>query len=62
MTLHDWIKKHKIDTGMRNGASAAEREGIKALERENKELLTIPVRLAGATGISHGFSAARTPG
>ena len=38
VTLHEWIKKHKIDTGVRDGVTTAERERIKALERENKEL------------------------
>lgn len=38
VTLHEWIKKHEIDTGVRDGATSAERERIKALERENKEL------------------------
>lgn len=38
VTLHEWIKKHEIDTGVRDGVTSAERERIKALERENKEL------------------------
>lgn len=38
VTLHEWVKKHEIDTGVRNGVTSAERERIKALERENKEL------------------------
>ena len=38
VTLHEWVKKHEIDTGVRDGVSGAERERIKALERENKEL------------------------
>ena len=37
-TLHDWVKKHEIDTGVRDGVTTAEREHIKALEREVKEL------------------------
>jgi transposase-like protein len=37
-TLHDWVRKHEIDTGMRDGVTSDERERIKALERENKEL------------------------
>ena len=37
-TLHDWIKKHEIDTGLRDGVTSEERERIKTLERENKEL------------------------
>jgi transposase-like protein len=38
VTLHEWVKKHEVDTGVRDGISTAERERIKALERENKEL------------------------
>ena len=37
-TLHDWVKKHEIDTGMRDGVTSEERDRIKSLERENKEL------------------------
>jgi transposase-like protein len=36
--LHDWVKKHEIDTGLRDGVTSEERERIKALEREVKEL------------------------
>jgi transposase len=37
-TLHEWVKRHEIDTGLRDGVTSEERERIKALERENKEL------------------------
>ena len=37
-TLHEWVKKHGMDTGLRDGVTADERERLKALERENKEL------------------------
>jgi len=37
-TLHDWVKRHEIDTGLRNGVTSEERDRIKALEREVKEL------------------------
>ena len=37
-TLHDWIKRQEIDAGVRAGVSTEERERIKALEREVKEL------------------------
>jgi transposase-like protein len=37
-TLNDWVKQHEIDTGTRDGLSTDEREHMKALERENKEL------------------------
>ena len=38
VTLHEWVKKHEVDTGIRDGAPTAEPERIKALEREVKEL------------------------
>jgi len=37
-TLLKWVKRHEIDSGTRAGVSTEERERIKALERENKEL------------------------
>jgi transposase-like protein len=37
-TLHEWVKRHEVDTGQRDGVTSEERERIKALEREVKEL------------------------
>lgn len=37
-TLHEWVKRHEIDSGLRDGVSSEERDRIKALEREVKEL------------------------
>jgi transposase len=37
-TLNDWVKQHEIDAGVRDGVSTDERERVKALEREVKEL------------------------
>ena len=37
-TLHEWVKRHQIDIGKRDGISTDERERIKKLEQENKEL------------------------
>lgn len=37
-TLLEWVRKHEVDNGMRDGISSDERERIKALEREVKEL------------------------
>lgn len=37
-TLHQWVRRHEIDNGIRDGVSSAERDQIKALEREVKEL------------------------
>ena len=37
-TLHGWVKQHEVDSGQTDGLSTDERERIKALEREVKEL------------------------
>ena len=37
-TLLEWVKRVEVDTGKREGLSSTERERIKALEREVKEL------------------------
>ena len=37
-TLHDWVRKHEVEHGMRDGVTQAERDRLKALEREVKEL------------------------
>ncbi len=37
-TLDNWIKRHEVDTGVTAGVTSDERDRIKALERENKEL------------------------
>ena len=37
-TLNEWVRKHEIDTGMRDGVTSAERDRVKALEREVREL------------------------
>ena len=37
-TLHEWVRKQEIDTGLRDGVTRDERERIKTLEREVKEL------------------------
>jgi transposase-like protein len=37
-TLHEWVRKHEVDHGIRDGVSSEERERIKALERDVKEL------------------------
>lgn len=37
-TLHEWVRKSEIDCGVREGVTSDERERIKALEREVKEL------------------------
>ena len=37
-TLLSWVRQHERDTGLRDGVTSAERERIKALEREVREL------------------------
>ena len=37
-TLHGWVRKHEVDAGARPGVTSDERERVKALEREVKEL------------------------
>lgn len=37
-TLHKWVAQAERDTGTRAGLSSEERERMKALERENREL------------------------
>ena len=36
--LHEWVKRHEIDSGARDGISTSELQRLKELERENKEL------------------------
>jgi transposase len=37
-TLRGWVRQRERDTGQREGLSSADKERIKALERENREL------------------------
>jgi transposase len=37
-TLHNWVAQAERDSGVRAGLSSDERERMKALERENREL------------------------
>ena len=37
-TLRSWVKQTEIDTGRREGLSSEDKERLKALEKENKEL------------------------
>lgn len=36
--LLDWVNRDEVDTGVRDGITSEDRDRIKALERENKEL------------------------
>ena len=37
-TLHTWVKRVEVDSGVREGVSTSELQRLKELERENKEL------------------------
>ncbi len=37
-TRHEWVKRDQVDHGERDGVTSDERERLKALEREVKEL------------------------
>ena len=37
-TLNEWVKRDHTDSGVREGITTSEREQMKALERENREL------------------------
>ena len=37
-TLNDWVKRDEVDSGQREGLTSSEREQLKALQREVKEL------------------------
>lgn len=37
-TLLTWVKRQEVDSGQREGVTTSERERIKDLERENREL------------------------
>ncbi len=37
-TLNEWVRRHEVDSGARQGVTTSEHERVKALEREVKEL------------------------
>jgi transposase-like protein len=37
-TLNEWVKRHQIDTGAKDGVTTSDLQRLKELERENKEL------------------------
>ena len=37
-TLHEWVRKHEVDSGVRGGTTSAEHDRIKELRRANEIL------------------------
>ncbi len=37
-TLYEWVRKHEVDSGTREGTTTADKDRLRELERENKEL------------------------
>jgi transposase-like protein len=37
-TLLTWVQRHEVDSGVREGMTTSEKQRVKDLERENKEL------------------------
>jgi transposase-like protein len=37
-TLYEWVRRHEVDSGEREGVTSAEKQRVKELEREVKEL------------------------
>jgi len=37
-TLRSWVKRNEVDNGRREGLTSEDREQLKALQKENKEL------------------------
>ena len=37
-TLYEWMRKHEVDSGVRQGTTSADKDRLKELERENREL------------------------
>ena len=44
-TLRKWVRRAERDQGLRDGVTSSERERLKALERENRELNPAPFLL-----------------
>jgi transposase-like protein len=56
-TLYEWVRRHEVDTGVRDGVTTAEKERVKELEREVKELRRANeiLKLASAFLLNHRF-------
>ena len=49
-TLYEWMGKHEVDSGVRQGTTTADKDRLKELECENRELRKVNeiLRLASA--------------
>src|SRR5690606_35265937 len=57
-SLRNWLRQHEIDAGTRPGLSSEERERLKSLERENRELRRANEILKSASASSRRSSTA----
>ncbi|MEY3666350.1 MAG: hypothetical protein RLZZ153_2532 [Pseudomonadota bacterium] len=37
-TLYEWMRKHEVDSGTRQGTTSSDKDRLKELERESREL------------------------
>ena len=37
-TLYEWMRKHEVDSGTRQGTTSSDKDRLKELERENRKL------------------------
>ena len=37
-TLYEWMRKHEVDSGVRQGTTTVDKDRLKELDRENREL------------------------
>ena len=37
-TLYEWMRKHEVDSGVRQGTTTVDKDRLKELKRENREL------------------------
>lgn len=61
-TLRKWVKQHEIDRGQRGGLSTSEREQLKQLQRENRELKQANEILRKASAFFAQAELGRRPG
>src|SRR3954466_3763087 len=60
-TLRKWLRRDAVDHGQRPGVTSSERERIRGLERENRELRRANEILRGASFFSARELAPRLP-